>query len=156
MQPVSRGIYVVKKCIQCSNELTSRKQQKFCSNKCQMNYQYESYIEKWLRDEISGERYEGEVSNHVRRWLFEKFNYCCSKCSWSEIHPITKLIPLQVNHINGDWSHHRPDNLELLCPNCHALTPNYGSLNNGKGRRIRSQKLGGAWESQTPDSTVQG
>lgn len=32
------------------------------------------------------------------------------------------LIPLQVHHINGNHSDNRLENLQVLCPNCHALT----------------------------------
>ena len=42
---------------------------------------------------------------------------------------------LQVNHIDGNYKNNREENLELLCPNCHSLTPNYRSLNRGKGRK---------------------
>jgi 5-methylcytosine-specific restriction endonuclease McrA len=50
-------------------------------------------------------------------------------------------VPLTVNHKDGDSENHRPDNLELLCPGCHSLTPNFGKLNLGRGRRQRRERL---------------
>ncbi len=37
--------------------------------------------------------------------------------------------------IYGDVATNRPENLRLLCPNCHALTDTFGALNRGKGKR---------------------
>ena len=34
-------------------------------------------------------------------------------------------IPLEIHHINGNNTDNRIENLQLLCPNCHALTDNY-------------------------------
>jgi 5-methylcytosine-specific restriction endonuclease McrA len=48
---------------------------------------------------------------------------------------------LTTNHIDGDSENHRPENLELLCGGCHSLTPHYGKLNNGHGRKRRREKL---------------
>jgi 5-methylcytosine-specific restriction endonuclease McrA len=106
-----------------------------------MDFQYKLYIQRWLAGEVAGGRGEGAVSKHIRRWLFERSGGKCEQCGWSRVHPITGLIPLTVNHRDGDSENHRPENLELLCPGCHALTPNYGKLNVGRGRRKRREKL---------------
>ena len=42
-----------------------------------------------------------------------------------------KPIPLELHHINGVHSDNRIENLQLLCPNCHALTDNYRCKNIG-------------------------
>ncbi|MEV1020819.1 HNH endonuclease [Streptomyces sp. NPDC050264] len=41
-------------------------------------------------------------------------------------------ISLEVDHVSGEWWDNRPDNLRLLCPNCHAVTDTY------RGRKRRS------------------
>ena len=57
-------------------------------------------------------------------------------CGWREIHPITGLVPIQLDHIDGDSDNNDLKNLRLLCPNCHSLTVNFGRLNNsGRSKR---------------------
>ena len=129
-------------CLVCKKEL-SGKQLKFCGNKCQQEHKFQENIFEWKTGTKSGLKYEGEVSNYVRRYLHEKYNSKCHKCGWGEINPVTGKVPLTVNHIDGDSSNNRPENLELICPNCHSLTHNYGSLNRGNGRKKRLLKLSG-------------
>ena len=40
-----------------------------------------------------------------------------------------KPLTLQVHHINGNHRDNRIENLQILCPNCHSQTENYGSKN---------------------------
>ncbi|MCX5558032.1 HNH endonuclease [Streptomyces sp. NBC_00038] len=46
------------------------------------------------------------------------------KCAECGVGPewLGKPMPLEVDHISGDWGDDRPENLRLLCPNCHAAT----------------------------------
>lgn len=53
----------------------------------------------------------------------------CEACRLSEWKG--RPIALELNHINGDRFDHRLDNLQLLCPNCHAQTPYYRGKNIG-------------------------
>lgn len=43
-----------------------------------------------------------------------------------------RSIPLQLDHINGDRTDNRLENLRLLCPNCHAQTDTYCGKNIGR------------------------
>ena len=40
-----------------------------------------------------------------------------------------KPLTLQVHHINGNHKDNRIENLQILCPNCHTQTENYGTKN---------------------------
>ncbi len=86
---------------------------------------------------MTGLKADEALSDHVRRYLIEKYGERCGKCGWREHNPFTSQVPLTVHHIDGNWSNNCEENLILLCPNCHALTENYMNLNKGKGRTYR-------------------
>lgn len=90
---------------------------------------------KWIKWNGTGKR--NELSSAIRRYLLDKAQNKCSLCGWSKKNKITGKIPLQIDHIDGNSKNNRPENLRVLCPNCHSLTPTFGALNKGKGRGWR-------------------
>jgi hypothetical protein len=121
-------------CLNCDKEVR-HVTGKFCSNKCQGDWFYQSFIVRWKAGLEKGIRGQDlAVSNHIRRYLMEKYHGRCAECGWHKRNPVTGKVPLTINHINGDCTNNREENLTLLCPNCHSLTPNYGALNKGSGR----------------------
>ncbi|TSC64183.1 MAG: HNH endonuclease [Parcubacteria group bacterium Gr01-1014_106] len=124
------------KCLCCHKE-TPRPRYKYCSNRCQLEYQYESYIKKWRAGEESGLQGLGIVSGYIKRYLRGKFGNRCCVCGWAKINPRTGQVPLVADHVDGNWRNNMEKNLRLICPNCDALTPTYAGLNRGNGRKER-------------------
>ena len=52
----------------------------------------------------------------------------CGRARW-----LDEEIPLQLDHQDGDKDNNNLRNLRLLCPNCHALTPQYRLKDEFKG-----------------------
>lgn len=72
------------------------------------------------------------TANHLKeRLLAENVKprkcECCGLATW-----MGKPIALELHHINGIRDDQRLENLQLLCPNCHAITDNYRGKNKGK------------------------
>ena len=52
---------------------------------------------------------------------------CCGNTEW-----MGEPIALELHHVNGVKDDLRIENLQILCPNCHAFTDNYRGKNIGK------------------------
>lgn len=63
----------------------------------------------------------------LREGVFEPRCSRCARTSWEG-----QAIPLQLDHVNGDRTDNRLDNLRVLCPNCHSLTDTWCGRNKGR------------------------
>ena len=72
-------------------------------------------------------------SNLLRKRLLKEgvFEHKCNKCKNTKWNG--ESIPLELEHRNGVSNDHRLENIELLCPNCHAQTDTYRGKNINKG-----------------------
>ena len=125
-----------KYCLNCGKELINF-QTKYCSSQCQQDYQVQQKIIEWKNGEFDGMSGKYGLSKIIRNYMLKKANYSCELCGWNKINPITNNCPLEIHHIDGDYRNNKEENLQVLCPNCHSLTPTYKALNkDGREDRI--------------------
>ena len=130
----NKGKKIINYCLNCGKEIDSAK--KYCSNKCQGEYNHKQCIKKWKSGEYNGLIGEYGLSKSIKTYMLEKNNYKCELCGWGEENTYTHTIPLEIHHIDGDYTNNKEENLQVLCPNCHSLTETYKSHNkNGRKRR---------------------
>jgi len=126
-------------CLNCGAQI--KRNGKYCNNTCLALHRNAILLKKWLGGEYDLARCaDGCIAAFARNYLMTQADNKCTRCGWNEIHPITNKIPLTVDHTDGDSDNTHPSNLKVLCPNCHSLTPTYGGLNKGNGRKKRQEK----------------
>jgi HNH endonuclease len=95
-------------------------------------------VDRWLADEpgfnpvVSG--WQMELRAPIRKWLLHRAGNKCQLCGWGQVNIFTGKTPLQIHHVDGDAKNNRPNNLQVVCPNCHSLTENFGRR--GGGSRV--------------------
>lgn len=118
-------------CLYCENELKKKTQKKYCSVDCQADYEFEASF-------VDGHPPSTANRRPMKRWLIRQRGHQCEVCKNTEW--MEQPIPLELHHIDGNHKNNHLDNLQLICPNCHALTDTYKARNTGSGRHYRRER----------------
>jgi 5-methylcytosine-specific restriction endonuclease McrA len=60
----------------------------------------------------------------LKEGLIENVCSICGITEWNN-----NPINMELDHIDGNRSNHKLENLRMLCPNCHSQTETYRSKN---------------------------
>jgi hypothetical protein len=105
---------------------------KYCDNQCQKDYESKERVRQWLEE---GRDWTSNVPVWAKRTIAEQRGNKCEVCGISK-HNKLPLV-LECDHIDGDHTNNKINNLRLICPNCHSQTTTYKNKNKGSGRQSR-------------------
>lgn len=130
----TRADLVSWRCENCGKEHTAAKWRagKYCDNVCSAAHRSSVRVEQWINE---GKDWKAQVPGWVKKYLQEIRSEGCEICGIVEWN--NKPISLECDHIDGDHTNNRPENLRIICPNCHSQTDTYKAKNTGKGRKYR-------------------
>ena len=126
-------------CLNCGSKL-ERTGRKYCCKECEVEFKYKEKVRQWKNNEVNGCDVNGDISHYVRKYMLESRNFTCEHCGFDTPNSYTKLSILQIHHIDGDCKNNKEENLQVLCPNCHALTENFGRRNPKSSRTNRYRR----------------
>lgn len=75
-----------------------------------------------------------EHQSKRKRVIIEQEGKClrCGLETWQG-----ELLPLELDHIDGDKTNNKRENFRALCPNCHLITPTWKGRNTESKRQSR-------------------
>jgi hypothetical protein len=123
------------KCLHCRSECVTdkfRKLNKYCSNRCQIDFQISEKIKSWLE---TGTINRVGTAPWLKKYILDKQDGKCAECGIKDWNG--KELVLDLEHKDGNSENNREENLCCLCPNCHSQTPTYKAKNKGNGRTHR-------------------
>ena len=77
----------------------------------------------WSKGESVKDWCDYKKNARLKQHLLKSRGHACEGCglaTWKD-----NPIPIELHHIDGNSINNIESNLQLLCPNCHFLTPNF-------------------------------
>lgn len=145
----SYGCGEVAKFINGSNKLMCKKSHSSCSankkknsngvSNCGRDYakDYQNLPQStkdrmnWAKGKFTGTVFAYNGKGNHKGVLIEERGHKCEECNLT--HWQGNLIPLELEHTDGNNKNNNKENLKLLCCNCHALTPTWRGRNINTG-----------------------
>jgi hypothetical protein len=134
--PHNKGKVKTSFCNNCNNEFVmGYSGAKYCSKDCEVTDKKNKKYQYYLNNQ---EEYSNKMGNFrfLKPNILKEQNNCCDICanedSWNG-----KKIVFILDHINGDASNNKRDNLRLVCPNCDSQLDTYKSKNKNSARKQR-------------------
>jgi hypothetical protein len=108
-----------------------------------------------IKLEIASEEiaFENMSWSKKRIFLLKRANNSCVMCGFSKTRDDGRGI-LEIDHIDADHTNNSIENLRVLCPNCHALTPNFRNWGRGAKKSSKRFRKGNAGFSEARDSAL--
>lgn len=133
--PHNKGKKEKQECVNCNEQyLSTSKHSKYCSKECEITYKTNKKYEFYLNNQ--DDYCKITDIKFLKRHILKEQNNCCEICEnknvWNE-----KMIVFILDHINGDASNNRRENLRLICPNCDSQLDTYKSKNKNSARKQR-------------------
>lgn len=125
------------KCLVCGKEQTHGHLTPYCREHLVEIRQAET-IQHWLETGDTGCGVATTLRNSIRQYIFKSQNCQCAICGVPNVWN-GKELKFVLDHINGDASNNKKENLRLICPNCDSQLETFKSKNKNSARSFRKK-----------------